>query len=128
MAYATVSDLIANLPDGLDVPPDATRLLDRASEAVAEVLMRAYYATDSTGRASDPAVVAAIVRAECLQAAYWVETGDEQGAAVAVTSASSGAGPSWGGSVQTLAARALTVLRTATDSTGYPLLSGPWSR
>ena len=126
MAYATVSDLAAHLPADLTVPADAARLLDRAAEVVAEVMMRAIYQTDDDGLATDPLVIATIIRAECLHAAWWIETGDEQGATAGVTSASSGGGPSWGGAVQSVAPRVLTVLRTATDSSGCPLMSGPW--
>jgi hypothetical protein len=128
VAYATASEFAACdfLPDGVVVPDDVDRLLARASRMIDRALMRAVYDVDESGQPTDTAVIAALADATCAQAAWWLETGDEQGAAAGLNSAGSGGGPYWGGAVARLAPDVETVLRTATDSAGNPLLTGPW--
>lgn len=61
MSYAEPADLV---PDYLDAaPPDAARLLRRASADVDRALLTAVYDT------TDPAVIAALKRATCEQVA-----------------------------------------------------------
>ena len=73
--YATVEQLAA-APWGL-APPDAARLLVRASEVIDQALRTAVYDVDTAGAPTDVAVIAALVGATCAQVEYW-ETGDEE--------------------------------------------------
>ena len=73
--YATVEQLAA-APWGL-APPDAARLLVRASEVIDQALRSAVYDVDTNGAPTDVAVIAALVGATCAQVEFW-ETGDEE--------------------------------------------------
>ena len=129
MAYATIGELTARLPDGLTAPTgaEASRLLDEASAHIDTLLISATYDVDTDGDPTDAAIITALRDATCAQAAWWIETGDEQGAAAAMHSAGSGGGPYWGGSIPRSAPKALDVLRRAVSSTGVALLAyGPW--
>ena len=133
--YATADEFRASdfVSDGLTVSDDdatVLRLLSRASRIIDRVLaLRAFYDVDSdTGMPTDADLVTACRDATCAQAAWWLETGDEAGAAAALKSAGSGGGPYWGGEVQRLAPDAETVLVSATDTNGCPLLAGPWQQ
>ena len=130
MAYATTGELTAWLPDGLTIPVDATRLLASASRAVDRMLMvlGAVYDVDTDNLPTDADVIVALRDATCAQASWWIETGDEQGVASALTSANSGGGPSWGGLVPRFAPGAVEILQTATDSGGSQLCVGAWAR
>lgn len=130
MAYATTGELTAWLPDGLTVPADATRLLASASRAVDRMLMvlGAVYDVDTDNLPTDADVIVALRNATCAQASWWIETGDEQGAASRLNSAGSGAGPYWGGSVPRFSPEAIEILQTATDSGGSQLCYGVWAR
>ena len=83
--YAVEADLADSeyLPKGTTAPTgaEATRLLTRASRRVDRLLLAAIYDTDDTGAPTDPDVAAAVRDATCAQAAWWLETGDESGAA-----------------------------------------------
>jgi len=120
--YATSVELALELPADLVLPADVDRLLRRASEHIDSLLFRggAYY------DAVDTRVVAALKTATCLQAAYWIETGDEQGLVTDSTNASISGGPVFGGVART-APMALRVLRMAVDTNGVPLLQGYYS-
>lgn len=72
--YATPEQLTAYT--GRPAPADADRLLARASEDVDSALLTAVYATDATGRPTDPDVIEALADAACAQVEYWQETGD----------------------------------------------------
>ena len=125
--YADTADLVAMLPDGLAAPEDATRLLTRASRAIDSALRTAVYAVDDDGAPTDTLLAAAVLEATCEQAAWWLETGDEQGVAGAITSAGSGGGPYWSGGVPRLSPAAMDVLRGAVDSSGVALFGyAPW--
>jgi len=119
--YAETSDLVAMLPDGLTAPADATRLLIRASRAIDSALRTAVYAVDDDGVPTDTLLAAALLDATCEQAAWWLETGDEQGVAGTITSAGSGGGPYWSGGVPWLSPAAMDILRGAVDSSGVAL-------
>jgi hypothetical protein len=129
MAYATSAEFADSdfLSSGLEVPVDADRLLSRASREIDKALLRAVYAVDDDGLPTDVDVAVALRDATCAQAAWWLETGDEAGAAAQLNSAGSGGGPYWGGGIPRLAPDAITVLTTATDSSGCPLITGPWT-
>ena len=73
--YATVAQLAAD-PWGL-TPPDAARLLVRASEVIDQALRTAIYAVDTTGAPTDAAVIQVLADATCAQVEFW-ETGDEE--------------------------------------------------
>ncbi|HEY9476479.1 MAG TPA: hypothetical protein VIS06_21845 [Mycobacteriales bacterium] len=83
--YAVETDLADSvyLPKGVTAPTgtEATRLLTRASRRVDRLLLPAVYDVDDTGAPTDPAVIEAVRDATCAQAAWWLETGDESGAA-----------------------------------------------
>jgi hypothetical protein len=129
VVYASDADLAASdfLPADLagEVGGDAARLLARASRLIDRVLLRAVYAVDGDGAPTDTKIIEALRDATCAQAAWWVETGDEAGAASSVQAAS-GAGPTWSGPLQRIAPDAETVLAAAVDTGGCPLLAGPW--
>ncbi|NML50542.1 hypothetical protein HHL19_12815 [Streptomyces sp. R302] len=61
---------------GKPPPPDAERLLTRASEDVDDALLTAIYDVDADGMPTDPAVAQALADAACAQVAYREETGD----------------------------------------------------
>ena len=131
MAYATASDLAASdfLSDGLVLPSSGqqARMLSRASREIDKALLGALYDVDSGGLPTDALVIVALRDATCAQVCWWLETGDEAGAAASVGGASTGGGPSVTGPIPRLAPDAVTVLRLAVDSGGNPLLTGPWS-
>ncbi|MBX6357359.1 MAG: hypothetical protein IRZ05_16090 [Micromonosporaceae bacterium] len=73
--YATPEQLTAWT--GQPAPPDAERLLARASEDVDDALISAVYATDAAGMPTDPAIVQALADATCAQVEYQQATGDD---------------------------------------------------
>lgn len=73
--YASGEQLAAYL--GTVAPPDATRLLARASELVNDHTITAVYATDTDGNPTDAVVVEALRKATCAQVEYWL-AGDEE--------------------------------------------------
>jgi hypothetical protein len=130
VAYATAAELAASdfLPTGISAPTggDAARLLSRASRIVDTLLLRAVYDVDDDGMPTDTGVVTAVRDATCAQACWWLETGDEAGVASGLNSISVGSGPSISGSLSRVAPDAVEVLRTAVDSVGNPIMTGPW--
>jgi len=75
VAYATPEELgefLAPKP----APPDAARLLDRASRDVDGALLCAVYDVDDTGMPTDPAVAQALKTATLEQAAWRLRMGD----------------------------------------------------
>lgn len=69
MAYATKADLAAYLGvSEADLPPDADRLLERASELIDYVTM---------GRADAEAHADTLRRATCAQAEMWISEGED---------------------------------------------------
>lgn len=81
MSYATLEQLASFVHDdetqtGL-LPPDAGRLLKRASELVQDSTTAALYDTDSAGFPTGTATAAAFRDATCAQVEYWL-TGDEE--------------------------------------------------
>jgi hypothetical protein len=78
VAYATAEDLADYL--GEQPPPDnAATLLDRASTYVDDILIGAYYQTDTNGNPVDEDVAEALRKATCAQVLYWAETGNTSG-------------------------------------------------
>jgi hypothetical protein len=78
--YAT-PDQLADAT-GHPAPPDAERLLARASEDVDDALITAVYRTDADGMPTDPAIVAALTAATVAQVEYVAALGgDDTGAA-----------------------------------------------
>lgn len=73
--YATPEQLTAWT--GKAAPPDADRLLARASEDVDDALLAAVYTTDSAGMPTEPAVVAALADAVCAQVEYQLAAGSD---------------------------------------------------
>lgn len=117
--YATPDQLTAWTGD--PAPPDADRLLARASEDVEDALRTAVYGTDDAGMPTDPDVVQALADATCAQVEYQQAAGDDgTGAAGRWDSVSIGAvslsgrqsGPTTGGDVD-LAPRAERALTRA---------------
>lgn len=80
-AYATTEQLAAFLygdESATDrLPEDAARLLDRASEVIADETRTAVYAVDTGGVATDANVLAGFVDATCAQVEFWL-AGDEE--------------------------------------------------
>jgi hypothetical protein len=76
-AFATAADLTAYLPASavLDAD-DAARILDRATEVVAEAVTTGYY-VDDNGNATDDSVIEALRKACCAQVEQWLEVGEE---------------------------------------------------
>ncbi|MFG1997882.1 hypothetical protein ACGFNU_01890 [Spirillospora sp. NPDC048911] len=112
--YATVQQLQAF--SGNTPPADAERLLDRAAEFVDDLLLTARYATDAAGLPADPKIAEVLSRATCAQAAYWLETGDAEGAGAHYQSVHIGSitlTRGAGGSNGRVAPQAATILRTA---------------
>ncbi|MFD8151742.1 hypothetical protein ACFV28_13455 [Streptomyces sp. NPDC059720] len=72
--YATPEQLTAWT--GQPAPPDADRLLARASEDVDDALVTAVYATDALGMPTDPDILRALADATCAQVEWQQETGD----------------------------------------------------
>jgi len=75
MAYATVQEL-ADFLAPRAAPPDAARLLDRASRDVDRALLCAVYDVDDTGMPTDPTVAEALKTATLEQAAWRLRMGD----------------------------------------------------
>lgn len=73
--YATPEQLTAWT--GKPAPPDAERLLARASEDVDDALTRAVYLTDDAGMPTDPDIAAALRDAVCAQVEYQLAMGDD---------------------------------------------------
>lgn len=85
MAYATTAALSTWVGSSQTLP-DATeqaRLLERASMVVDALLIAAVYDVDSDGNPTDADVAEALSDATCAQVEWWLETGDELGAASA---------------------------------------------
>lgn len=113
--YAILTDLTAWLPAStaaaLD-PADAPRLLQRASEAVADAVT-AGYAVDSSGNPSDPVIAAALRDATCAQVEQWLEVSEENDiAGYPSNTLLSGGGLSQNRLPPTLAPRARRILRS----------------
>lgn len=81
MSYATLQQLAGYMFDAEDktgdLPPDAGRLLKRASELVQDSTMNAVYDVDGDGNPTGTAALAAFRDATCAQVEYWV-AGDEE--------------------------------------------------
>lgn len=75
MAHATSEQLTTYL--GTVAPPDATRLLARASELIDDETVTAVYDTDTDGVATDAKVIGGLADATCAQVEYWL-AGDEE--------------------------------------------------
>ncbi|MET9468491.1 hypothetical protein ABZY44_27630 [Streptomyces sp. NPDC006544] len=73
--YATPEQFTAW--SGKPAPPDADRLLTRASEDVDDALTTALYDTDGMGMPTEPAVVAAFADAVCAQVEYQLAAGTD---------------------------------------------------
>jgi hypothetical protein len=73
--YATPEQLTAWT--GEPAPPDAERLLARASADVDDALLCAVYDTNDAGMPTDPAIVQALADATCAQVEYQLATGDD---------------------------------------------------
>lgn len=73
--YATPEQLTAWT--GQQAPPDAERLLARASEDIDDALLTAVYRTDDLGMPTDPTVTQALADAACAQVEYQLATGDD---------------------------------------------------
>jgi hypothetical protein len=86
-AFATVTDLTGDATAGtagwlsaaqaalLD-SNDAARILERATEVVAEAVTTGYY-TDDLGNPTDDTVIEALRKACCAQVEQWLEVGEE---------------------------------------------------
>lgn len=75
-AHATPAQLTEWLPASVETPPDAERLLERASTLVDQAVL-AGYDTDDTGAPADPGIAAVLADATCAQVEQWLEV-DEQ--------------------------------------------------
>lgn len=73
--YATPEQLTAW--SGKPAPPDADRLLARASEDIDDALTTAVYDTDGMGMPTDPTVVAALSDATVAQVEYQLAAGTD---------------------------------------------------
>lgn len=118
MAYATSSDLAGWL--GATPPGDAARLLARASELLDAALIGVVYPVDDDGNPTRPDHQATFRKAVCAQVEWWIETGDETGAAGQYSSVSIGSvglvranSATTGRPPGRLCPRALDVLRVA---------------
>jgi hypothetical protein len=130
MPYATRAELVDYAPAGTVIPddPEATRKLTRASERIDLALISSVYDVDDDGLPTDAEVIAAMRDATCAQALWFMETGDETGAAgqyqtvsigsVNLGRGNSGMSQSRGG--QDLAPQADTHLRLAGLLPGSP--------
>jgi hypothetical protein len=130
MAYATVADFTSFLaPD--PVPANASRLLDRASEVVQELIIGALYATDADGNPTDPDLLAILRKAACIQAQYTLALADETGAMANVKQLTladqtliRGMSTTKGGSTPQISPNMLRVLRIAGLIPVYPIVWG----
>lgn len=71
--YATSDDLASWLSG--DAPSNATQLLRSASLLITQATQAAYYAVDTNGLPSVPALLQAFNDAACAQAAVWIAAG-----------------------------------------------------
>lgn len=107
--YATVAQY--QMWSGLAAPPDAERLLRRASELL-DVTVTAPFLVDEDGVPLDSGDAAALRDAACAQVRFWTETGEEHdidglaGSAVSIGGVSGKRPP-------VLAPQALRILRGA---------------
>jgi hypothetical protein len=89
-SYATV-DEFADYLDGDPLPAHPERLLDRATEAVNELLVGAVWSTNTTtGLPTDTTVAGKLRTAVCIQAHYMAEQDDELGTRTLYDSVSTG--------------------------------------
>ncbi|MGW3305888.1 hypothetical protein ACWDG9_04785 [Streptomyces sp. NPDC001073] len=89
MAYATVEEFTEYLdPD--PAPANASRLLDRASTKLDQLLVGFVYDTDDDGLPTDPKIQGLFREAVCIQAQYIDSLGDETGAMANVSQMSLG--------------------------------------
>lgn len=86
LAYEAGSTLAAQIP----AEPEATRKLTRASERIDDLLVTAVYDVDDDDLPTDATVAQALRDATCAQASWWLEIGDETGAASQYQSVSIG--------------------------------------
>ena len=81
MPYATLAQLAGFMFDDESktgsLPPDAGRLLKRASELVQDSTLAAVYDVDGEGNPTGTAALEAFQNATCAQVEFWV-TGDEE--------------------------------------------------
>ncbi len=97
---------------GLAAPPQAERLLARASELLDATVTARFLTDEETGLPLNPATAAALRDAACAQLRFWVETGEEHdidglaGTAVSIGGVSGKRPP-------VLAPQALRILRKA---------------
>lgn len=87
--YATAEQLGAFLAPE-PAPANAARLLVRASRKVGRAVFCARYDVDTAGMPTDTKVAEAMKDATLEQISYWLDNGDDEGTAGAVTSASIG--------------------------------------
>lgn len=79
LVYATAAEYASWSPD--PAPADIEQRLARASAAVRRATLTAVYDVTPAGLPSDPEMVATFREATFEQVAYWLTTGDQQGAA-----------------------------------------------
>lgn len=122
MRYATYAQLVDFLPVDMTPPAEAEgeRLMDRASELLAEQIRFAVYVTNSDGDPTDATVLTALRNAACAQVEYWLTVGDEDDDIDDVEPSSISLGPlalNWGDNApppgSTLAPRARRILGNA---------------
>lgn len=126
--YATAADY--RQVTGQDPPADIIRKLADASELLDELLIGCWYDVDAAGLPTDPAVIRALTRATCQQAAWWQLTGDPDGLStvypsmsIGSVSISRGQGSGTTGTPWDRAApKLVTTLRTCVDANGRALL------
>lgn len=75
-AYATPADLTSYLPDTVDSPEDAARLLERASERVDDFVLAGFALDPVTQLPRDAGVAEALRLAACAQVEFWMEVGE----------------------------------------------------
>lgn len=75
MAYATVAELAVFMLG--EVPGDALRQLDRASELIDDHTRTAVYEHDTDGFPTEAKYIAAFMKATCAQVQFWM-AGDEE--------------------------------------------------
>ena len=79
-AYATVSDLQTFLGQTAPDPvaaDQATRMLERASELIADCTRTAFYATDVNGMPTAADDIAAFRDSTCAQVEFWLASDEE---------------------------------------------------
>lgn len=76
VAYATTAQLDSFLAAG-SLPAEASRLLERASELLDDVVTAAFTVDAVTGLPTVAAVAAALRDAACAQVEFWLEVGEE---------------------------------------------------